>query len=139
MSKYEDEALELIELVTKNSHHHAAKSFRGRSAPSKGGMLDGKTMEMGMLLDKIEKLTQAQNLTMDSLKIRSGSKGLVLVAHSDADPCLQCSNFRHVKLDCPMMEIQGPYPYQPNPTTYVGLSKAGRSRYPTQGYTNNSY
>ena len=62
MSKYEDEALELIELVTKNSHHHAAKSFRGRSASSKGGMLDGKTMEMGMLLDKIEKLTQAQNL-----------------------------------------------------------------------------
>ena len=25
MSKYEDEALELIELVAENSHHHAAK------------------------------------------------------------------------------------------------------------------
>ena len=37
MRKYEDEALELIELVAENSHHHAAKSFRGRSAPAKGG------------------------------------------------------------------------------------------------------
>ena len=31
MSKYEDEALELIELVAENSHHHAGKSFGGRS------------------------------------------------------------------------------------------------------------
>ena len=38
MRKYEDEALELIELVAENSHHHAAKSFGGRSAPGKGGM-----------------------------------------------------------------------------------------------------
>ena len=54
MSKYEDEVLELIELVAENSHHHAAKSFEGRSAPIKGGMLDAKTVETGMLLDKIE-------------------------------------------------------------------------------------
>ena len=69
MSKYEDEALELIELVAENSHHHAAKSFGGWSAPTKGGMLDVKAMEIGMVLDKIEKLTEAQNLIMDSLKI----------------------------------------------------------------------
>ena len=68
MSKYEDEALELIELVAENSHHHAAKSFGGRSAPAKGGMLDAKA-ETCMLLDKIEKLTEAQNLIMDSLKV----------------------------------------------------------------------
>ena len=42
MSKYEDEALKLIELVAKNGHHHAAKSFGARSAPVKGGMLDAK-------------------------------------------------------------------------------------------------
>ena len=35
MSKYEDEALELIELVAENSHHHAEKSFGRRSAPAK--------------------------------------------------------------------------------------------------------
>ena len=29
MRKYEDEALELIEFVAENSHHHAAKSFEG--------------------------------------------------------------------------------------------------------------
>ena len=59
MSKYEDEALELIKLVAENSHHHAAKSFGGRSAPAKGGMLDAKAVETGMLLDKIIKLTEA--------------------------------------------------------------------------------
>ena len=69
MSKYEDEALKLIELVAENSHHYAAKSFGGRSAPSKGGMLDVKAVETGMLLDKIEKVIEAQNLIMDSLKI----------------------------------------------------------------------
>ena len=61
MSKYEDEVLELIELVAQNSYHHAAKSFRGRSDPAKGGMLDAKAVETSMLLDKIEKLTEAHN------------------------------------------------------------------------------
>ena len=78
MSTYEDEALELIELVAENSHHHAAKSFGGRSTPAKGGMMDAKAVETGMLLDKIEKLTVAQNLIMDSLKIRPGSDGLLI-------------------------------------------------------------
>ena len=32
-----------------------------------------KAVEMSMLLDKIEMLTEAQNLIMDSLKIRSSS------------------------------------------------------------------
>ena len=48
-SKYEDEALELIELVAENSNHHAAKSIGGRSAPAKGGMLDVKAAEIDML------------------------------------------------------------------------------------------
>ena len=55
--KYEDEALELIGLVAENSYHHAVKSFGGRSAPTKGGMLDAKAVKTGMLLDKIENLT----------------------------------------------------------------------------------
>ena len=67
--KYEDEALKLIELVAENSHHHAAKSFGGLSAPAKGGMFDTKAVETSMLLDKIEKLIEARNLIMDSLKI----------------------------------------------------------------------
>ena len=105
MSKYEDEALDLIELVAKNSHHHAAKSFRGRSAPVKGGMLDAKALEKCMLLDKIEKLTEAHNLIRDSLKIRPGSDGLAPIAHSDVSPCSHCSSFEHVELDCLVMAI----------------------------------
>ena len=62
MSKHEDEARELIELVAANSHHHAAKSFGGRTALAKGGMLDAKVAETSMLLDKIKKLTEAHNL-----------------------------------------------------------------------------
>ena len=135
MSKYEDEALELIELVAKNSHHHAAKSFGGRSAPAKGGMLDAKAAKIGIVLDKIEKLTEAQNLIMDSLKIRLGFDGLALVSHIDISPCSHCSSFEHVELDCPVMAIQGPFPFQPNPTTYPSLSQAGRSNYPNQGYS----
>ena len=135
MSKYEDEALELIELVAENSHHHAAKSFRGRSAPAKGEMLDAKAAETCMLLNKIEKLTEAQNLIMDSLKIWLGSDGLALVLHVDVLPCSHCSSFEHVELDCPVMAIQGPFTFWPNPTTYPSLSQAGTSNYPNQGYS----
>ena len=105
-----------------NSHHYAAKSFGGRSTPAKGGMLDVKVAETGMLLDKIEKLTEAQNLIMDSLKIRPGSDGLTPVSHVDVSPCSHCSSFEHVKLDCPVMAIEGQFPFRPNPFTYLGLS-----------------
>ena len=135
MSKYEDEALELIKLVAENSHNHMAKSFTERSAPVKGGMLDVKAVETSMLLDKIEKLTEAQNLIMDSLKIRTGSDGLAPVAHSDVFPCSHCLSFEHVEFDCPMMAIQGPFPFRQNPTTYPRLSQAGRSHYANHGYT----
>ena len=135
MSKYEDEALELIDLVAENNHHHAAKSFRGWSAPAKGGMLDAKAAETGMLLDKIEKLTKAQNLIMDSLKVRPGSDSLAPVSHVDVSSCSHCSSFEDVELDCPVMAIPGQFPFQPNHTTYPGLSQAGRSAYPNQGYS----
>ena len=59
MSKYEDEALELIELVAENSHNHARKSFEGRRAHTEGGVLHAKAVETCMLLDKIEKLNEA--------------------------------------------------------------------------------
>ena len=85
-------------------------------------MLDAKAVETCMLLDKIEKLTEAENLIMDSLKIRSGSDGLAPISHSDVSPGSHCSSFEHVELDCPVMAIQGPFPFRPNPTTYPGLS-----------------
>ena len=93
-------------------------------------MLDTKAVETGMLLDKIEKLTESQNLIMDLLKIRPGYDGLVPVSHVDVSPCSHCSSFEHVELDYPVMAIQGPYSFRPNPTTYLGLSQGGRSKYP---------
>ena len=33
------------------------------------------------------------------------------------------------------MAIEGPFPFWPNPTTYPGLSQAGRSNYPNRGYS----
>ena len=37
------------------------------------------------------------------------------------------------------MAFQGSFPYRQIPTTYPGLSQAGRSHYLTQGYSKNSY
>ena len=136
MSKYEDEALELIELVAENIDYHVAKSFGGQSTPEKGGMLDAKALETSMLLDKIEKLTKAQNFIMDSLKIRPSSDGLAPVSHSNVSPHSRCSNVEHVELDCLVMAIQGPVPFRPNPIPYPGLSQAGRYHHPKEGYSN---
>ena len=99
-------------------------------------MLDAKAVETGMLLDKIEKLTVAQNLIMDSLKIRPGSDGLALVSYSYVSLHSHCSNVEHVELDCPVMAIQGPVPFRPNPMPYAGLSQAGRYHHPNEGYSN---
>ena len=72
---------------------------------------------------------------MDSLKIQRGSDGLALVSHVHVSPCSHCSSFEHLELDCPVMTIECPFPFRPNPTTYLGLSQAGRSNYPNQGYS----
>ena len=70
---------------------------------------------------------------MDSLKIQSSSDGLAPVSHVDVSVCSHCSNFEHVELDCLVMAIEGPFPFRPNPTTYPGLSQAGRSNCLNQG------
>ena len=55
MSKYKDDAMELIETVAENSHHNAAKLF-GRGAMPKA--IDAKSTEMGMLLERINKMAE---------------------------------------------------------------------------------
>ena len=77
MSKYEDDVMELIETVAENSHHNAAKLF-GRGAMSKA--LDVKSAETGMLLERIDKMAEVQNLLLDRLNIRNGSEGLAPVS-----------------------------------------------------------
>ena len=77
MRSYEDNAMELIETVAENSHHNAAKPF-GRAAMPKGQMIDAKLVEIGMLLERINKMAEVQNLLLDRLNIRIGSKRLTL-------------------------------------------------------------
>ena len=79
MSKYEDEAMELIETVAENNHHNAAKPF-GRGAMPKGQLINTKSAETGMLLERIDKMATVQNLLLDRLNIHNGSKGLAPVS-----------------------------------------------------------
>ena len=78
MSKYEDDAKELIETVAENSHHNAAKPF-GRGTMLKGQRINAKSVETGMLLERIDKMAIVQNLLLNRLKIRNGSEGLSLI------------------------------------------------------------
>ena len=64
MSKYEDEAMEIIETVTGNSHHNAPKLF-GRGATPKGQLINTKSAETGVLLERIDKMAEVQNLLLD--------------------------------------------------------------------------
>ena len=79
MSKFNDEAMELIETVAEISHHNAAKPF-GRGAVPKGGLIDAKSVETGMLLEKIDKMAEVHNLLLDRFHIRNGLAGLAPVA-----------------------------------------------------------
>ena len=113
MSKYEDDAMDLIETVAENSHHNAEKPF-GRGAMPKA--LDAKSAETGMLLERIDKMSEVQNLLLDRLNIRNGSKGLAPVSLQEASPCATCSRFDHLELDCPVMAIQGQGMYRQGPS-----------------------
>ena len=127
MSKFEDDAMELIETVAENSHHNVEKLFR-RGATPKGGLINTKSVEMGMLLEKIDKMAEVQNLLLDRFHIRNGSEGLALVALQDALPCAHCSRLDHIKMDCPIMPIQGQGMYRQGPRG--GPSQQGRPNYP---------
>ena len=114
MSKFEDEAMELIETVVKNSHHNAAKQF-GRGATLKGGLINAKSVETGMLLEKIDKMAEVQNLLLDWFHICNSSKGLAPVALQEVLPCAHCTRLDHVEMDCPIMAIQGQGMYRQGP------------------------
>ena len=126
MRKFEDEAMELIETVAENSHHNAAKPLE-RGATPKGGLIDAKSVETGMLLEKIDKMTEVQNLLLDRFHIRNGSEGLVPVALQEASPYAHCSRLDHVEMDCPIMAIQGQGMYRKG--LPGGQSQQGRPNY----------
>ena len=126
MSKYEDDMMNLIETVVENSHHNAAKPF-GRGTMPKA--LDAKLAETGILLERIDKMAEVQNLLLDRLNICNGSKGLTLVSLQEASPCATCSRLDHVELDCPVMAIQWQGMYRQGPSG--GPNQQGRPNYPS--------
>ena len=126
MSKLEDEAVELIKTVLENSHHNAEKPFE-RGATLKGGLIDAKSVETGMLLEKIDKMADVQNLLLDRFHIRNESKGLAPVALQEASSSTHCSRLHHVEMDCPIMAIQGQGMYRQGPPG--GQSQHGRPNY----------
>ena len=85
MSKFEDDAMELIETVAENSHHHVTELF-GRGATPKGGLIDTKSVETGTLLEKIDKMAEVQNLLLDCFYICNGSEGLAPLVLQEASP-----------------------------------------------------
>ena len=113
MSKYEDDAMELIETVAENSHHNAVKPF-GRGEMPK--MIDAKSAETRMLLERIDKMVKVQNFLLDRLNIRNGSKGLAPISLQEAWPCANCSRFIHIELDCLVMAIQGQNMFRQGPS-----------------------
>ena len=60
-----------------------------------------------MLLEKIDKMVEVQNLLLDQFHVRNGSEGLAPVALQEESPCAHCSRLDHVEMDCPIMAIQG--------------------------------
>ena len=73
MIKHEDDAMELIKTVVENSHHNATKPFGRGQMPKR---IDAKSSETGMLLERINKLAEVQNLLLDQLNICNCSEGL---------------------------------------------------------------
>ena len=115
MSKYEDDAMELIKTVAENSYHSAAKPF-GRGVTPKGQMIDAKSMETGMFLKRIYKMAEVQDLLLDRLNICNGSEGLTPISLQEASLCGSCSRFDHIELDCPVMAIQGQGMFRQGPS-----------------------
>ena len=117
--------MELIETVAENSHHNAVKPF-GKGAMPKS--IDPKSAQTGMLLERIDKMAEVHNLLLDRLNISNGSKGLALVSLQEASPCETCSRFDHVKLDCPVMAIQGQNTFRQGPSG--GPTQQGQPNFP---------
>ena len=110
-----------------NSNHKAGKPFK-RGAMLKGQMINAKSAETGMLPERIDKIAEVQNLLLDRLNIHNGSKGLSPISLQEALPCVNCSRFDHVELECPVMVIQGQGMFRQGPTG--GPTQQGQPNYP---------
>ena len=102
------------------------KIFR-RGATPKGQLINAKLVETRMLQERIDKMTEVQNLLMDQLHICNSSRGLAPVALQEASLCPHCSRIDHVKLHFPVMAIQGQSMYRQG--GQGGPNQQGRPNY----------
>ena len=65
-------------------------------AMARGHMIDAKFVEIGLLLDRIEKMVDVHNLLLYHLSIRNGFEQLVLITLQDASSCSHCKTLDHV-------------------------------------------
>ena len=102
------------------------KPFR-RGAMPKGKLNNAKSVETGMLLERIEKVKEVQNLLLDRLDICNGFERLEPISLKEPSPCDNCSRLDHIKLDCPIMAVQGKGMYRQD--AMGGPSQYGRPNY----------
>ena len=79
-------------------------------------MIDVKSAEMEMLLERIDKMAEVHNLLLDRLNICNVFEGLSPVSLQEVLPCANCSRFDHIELDCPLMAIQGQDMFRQGPS-----------------------
>ena len=60
-------------------------------------MINAKSAETGILLERIDKLAEVQNSLLDRLNLRNGSEGLAPVSLQEALSCANCSRFDHIE------------------------------------------
>ena len=106
MKKFEDDTMELMEMVAENSHQNVAKPFR-RGSMLTWKLIDAKSVEMSMLLERIEKMVEVQKIFLDRLNIWNGFEGLMPITLQEASSCANCSRLDHVEVDYPIMAVQG--------------------------------
>ena len=89
ISKFKEDVIELIETVTKNNHHNAAKLLK-KGVMYKGQLINVKSVETSMLLERNKNMVEVHNLLLDRLNIQNGSKGLMPIILQEAFRQGQC-------------------------------------------------
>ena len=106
ISKFKDDTIKLIEMVEENSHHSAPKPFKRGALPN-GQFIDAKSVKTDMLLERIKKMVEVQNLLLEQLNFCNGSQGLAPVSLQEVSPCVNCLRLDYVDLDYPAMVVLG--------------------------------
>ena len=90
-----------------------------------------------MLVEKIDKMAEVQNLRLDRFHIRHGSERLAPVTLQEASPCTHCSRLDHVEMDYPIMAIQEQGMHRQGPSE--GQFQQGRPNIPSYQGTHPTY